>query len=391
MKNTLLFSPRVALLAASVFTSFLVMTSSANANGTTILPTSVSGGTGIVYDIKANDPRSYEVAKGNSVTIGGFGAYGGAITSVYLVGEYSVDAGYSGTNALQVNGADTSIVPADGETALWFTLDLTGIVTEANITTRTIDFANGDNGQGDSVHFDYIYLLVNPTLPISMPPEVGQFVDPETPSGALPFSGGSNWELEFSDEFNGTSLDPIKWGIDVSTKSRNPRPSQGIDDWWWKAENVTIEGLGFVELHVTKFDSNTMYCGSISSDGLYEPQYGYLESRIKIADTSKSTHTAFWTQADGMLSNPPDGSAADGAEVDVFESAWVQDYTKAVVHYDGYGADKKNSTKQYTTPGLHSGYHVFGLEWDASSMNIYYDGVHKVTYTGNLVPQVAEW
>jgi len=213
-------------------------------------------------------------------------------------------------------------------------------------------------------------------------------VDPETPTNALPVSGGSNWKLVFSDEFNGASLDTSKWGIDVSTTSRAARPTHGINDWWWKAANVSLNGSNLV-LDVIKYDANTMYCGSVSSDGLFEPKYGYLEARIQIADTTKDTHTAFWMQGRNMSN--VDGSGNDGAEVDIFESAWFADTTKAVVHIDGYGASAQSSTIPFSAPGIHAGYHVYGLDWTNTSMRIYYDGVLKATYTGKWVPQTNEW
>ncbi|MBT8036963.1 MAG: Ig-like domain-containing protein [Verrucomicrobiae bacterium] len=226
----------------------------------------------------------------------------------------------------------------------------------------------------------------------SLSAQASPLIDTNTPGGVMPVSGGTGWILDFSDEFSGATLDATKWGVDVSSSSRAARTDRGIDDWWWKSENVSLDGAGSLKLDVVKHDSNTMYCGSVSSDGKYEPTYGYFEARIKIADTSKDTHTAFWLQSANMAGSPPDDdSAADGAEVDIFESAWTGDYTKAVVHIDGYGAGKNASTKQYSTPSLHTGHHVFGMEWTADYMKIYYDGVLKTTYTGVWVPRVQEW
>lgn len=219
-----------------------------------------------------------------------------------------------------------------------------------------------------------------------------KWVDPDTPEGILPYSGQTGWKLVFSDEFNGTTLDTSKWGVDVSTKTRAPRWDRGIHKWYWVKENVSLDGNGSLVLDVTKVGENTMHAGSISSDGIYEAKYGYLEARIQIGDSTKDTHTAFWLQGANMTNGtPPNGTGHDGAEVDIFESAWFGDYTKSVVHIDGYGTDKQARTKRYNAPGLHSGYNHFGLEWTPNSMKIYYNGVHKVTYTGIWVPQVKEW
>ncbi len=206
------------------------------------------------------------------------------------------------------------------------------------------------------------------------------FVDSNTPENTLPDNQnvGTEWKLDFSDEFNGSEVDLTKWTINESSKSRNKRPKIGVDDWFWKPENVWLED-GKLVLQVKKHDHNTMYCGSVFSKDKYETTYGYFEARIQVADASKGTHTAFWLQGQGMSN--VDGTANDGAEIDVFESAWLGDYTKCVVHIDGYGANHKANTKQYNTPGIHDGYHTWGLYWTDKFMKIYYDGVHKATYS----------
>jgi beta-glucanase (GH16 family) len=127
-----------------------------------------------------------------------------------------------------------------------------------------------------------------------------------------------------------------------------------------------------------------------------------MEARIKIATTAKGNHTAFWLQGENM--GNVNNSGQDGAEIDIFESAWVTDDTKAVIHFDGYGADKKNHTIPYDTPGIHNGYHIFGMLWTENEIRIFYDGVEVMSTNPNkpfpfttdpngypLVPQVPEW
>jgi hypothetical protein len=232
---------------------------------------------------------------------------------------------------------------------------------------------------------------------------LSSFVDVNTPSNSQPAGVSGDWTLDFSDEFNDTSLNLSKWYKSVSTRSRAPRPNQGVNDWWWVEDNAFLNGAGDLVLRGTKVDANTMYCGSVESRDFYEVQYGYLEARIQIAETSKGNHTAFWLQ--GKNQGNVDNSAADGAEIDIFESAWNNNTTKAVVHYDGYGSDKKNHTISYNTPNIHNGYHTFGLHWTATTMDIYYDGVKvRSTNAGKpfpfttkpevghpLVPNVPEW
>jgi hypothetical protein len=230
------------------------------------------------------------------------------------------------------------------------------------------------------------------------------FVDTTTPINAQPNGVPGNWVLEFSDEFNGSNLDLTKWYKSVSTQSRAPRENLDVTDWRWIADNAFLNNNGQLVLRATKINNTTMRCGSVESRGLYEVQYGYLEARIKIAKTAKGNHTAFWLQGENQSN--VDNSAADGAEVDIFESAWTTNTTKAVVHYDGYGADKKNHTIPFNVPNIHNEqFHTFGLLWTANSMDIYYDGVKMTSSQSNnplpfttkpglghdLVPKVKEW
>ena len=208
------------------------------------------------------------------------------------------------------------------------------------------------------------------------------FVDTETPSQALPvgFANECNWRLDFSDEFNDNTIDQTKWTIDDSPRSRTGRPKIKVADWWWKPENVS-ESNGNLVLNVVKHDFNTMYCGAINSNKKYETQYGYFECRIKVGDIKKGTHSAFWLQ--GKNQGNIDGTANDGCEIDIFESAFDKpnSITKSVFHRDGYGKYHEALTKQYDVPNLFNGFHTFGMYWDENLISIYYDGVLKTTYS----------
>ncbi|WP_435413888.1 glycoside hydrolase family 16 protein [Polaribacter aestuariivivens] len=216
-------------------------------------------------------------------------------------------------------------------------------------------------------------------------------VDAETPSNAKPngLNLEGDWKMTFSDEFNDTEVDPSKWFILNSSRSRAARPGLGINQWFWRPKNV-IEDGGNLILKVEKYNATTMTCGSVNSNNRFEKAFGYYETRIKIAQADKGTHTAFWFQGDNM--GNVDGTARDGAEIDVFESAWTGDYTKSVIHIDGYGASHQANTKQYSTPGIHEGFHTFGLLWTPDFLKIYYDGELKITYSDpKWVPQVPEY
>ncbi|QNM84323.1 family 16 glycosylhydrolase [Polaribacter pectinis] len=317
---------------------------------------------------------------------------------------------FTGTATIDINATiKNNVNDAIIATSPNFDLTATSYITETfsftpatGVTSVYFEISKGYDASGNNaIKLDDVSIINDGYTP---PPVL---IDPDTAVGQLPFgSVPGSWELEFSDEFNGSASptpNTDRWVESVSANSRAPRPFQGVDDWWWRQDHVSVNGSGQLELKASKFDSNTMYCGSVETIGLYEPTYGYFEARIEIANTQKGNHTAFWMQ--GHNQGNVNDSGADGAELDFFESAWITNKTKAVVHYDGYGSDHMAYTVPYNTPNIHSGYHTFGAHWTSTTIDIYYDGV-KVTSTsinkpfpfstdpanGNpLVPQVPEW
>jgi hypothetical protein len=291
-------------------------------------------------------------------------------------------------------GEDLQTLTLNATADNWFTGNFSFTAPENVTEARIVFYKLGSNRP---LRIDDVVIIgenYNPT-----------FVDPNTPVNTQPEGNVSgNWVLDFSDEFVGDNLDLTKWYKSVSTRTRQPRENLGVTDWRWIADNAFLNNNGQLVLRATKVNNTTMRCGSIESRGLYEVKYGYLEASIKIAKTAKGNHTAFWLQGENQ--GNVDNSAADGAEVDIFESAWVTNTSKAVVHYDGYGAERKNHTIPFNTPNIHNEeFHTFGLLWKENSMDIFYDGI-KVSSTNankpfpfstnptnghDLVPQVKEW
>ena len=293
----------------------------------------------------------------------------------------------------ETNGSDLKTLTLNSTPNQWNQGSIEFETGDSDTTVRVVFYKIAGNRP---LRIDDISVYKNDFNPI--------FVDDATPINSQPNGVAGDWVLEFSDEFNGNELNVNKWYKSVSTKTRAPRDNLGVKDWRWIAENAFLNNNGQLVLRATKINNTTMRCGSIESRGLYEVKYGYLEAKIKIAKTAKGNHTAFWLQGEnqGNVNN----SAADGAEVDIFESAWTSNTSKAVVHYDGYGTNKKNHTIPFNTPNIHNGeYHTFGLLWSENAMYVYYDGV-RVTSTNaskpfpfstnptnghDLVPKVKEW
>ena len=344
----------------------LALTSVASIGETTNVPGSVSGGTGAVGDIQTNDHVPYSVAKSATATIGGFSSFGGTITSVYLLVEYQVDDGYSGTGALKINGTDTSILPADGDRVQQVYIDITGgsfgIDTSAEITSMSLSFANNDGGSGDSIHFDYIYLLINPTLPIHMQP---------------------TW----SDEFSGSgAADSSSWWYEEGYQRNNEWQyyQTGSQNGWQSNGLFVIQGR---EEMVGGYDYTS---ASIRSEGKYSWMYGRAQIRAQLP-CFNGMWPAIWMVGDS-------GEWPSNGECDIME--WYGNKTLSncargtttrwVAAWDA--ANMSMSHAESVDPNWRTSWHIWTIQWDQDNVRLYCDNkLMNTTAQSWLVNPTTQW
>ena len=174
--------------------------------------------------------------------------------------------------------------------------------------------------------------------------------------------------LDWSDEFDGTSLDTNKWN------HRLPGPRNDAIN---TAQAVSVTN-GVLTIS-TYTESGTNFTGMIGTENLYMPLYGYIEARINFND-SPGGWSAFWMTASTMVivGDPQ----ANGTEIDIVEHRSVNannvlNHNRAVsnIHWDGYGPEHKTVGSGLVGSGLSTGWHLFALEWTTNFQNFYYDGV----------------
>jgi beta-glucanase (GH16 family) len=229
-----------------------------------------------------------------------------------------------------------------------------------------------------------------------------KFVDKQTPKNAAPFINNDsvskeslkkNWKLEFSDEFNDYKIDTSKWTVEQSTKKR-------VDITLFSDDNQVEEKDGNINIYYHKAPDKSdtaFYAGRFNSKNKYKTTYGFLEARIHLVKPN-GYQTAFWMMPNSGVSmsntGPHDGTAGDGAEIDIVEGNRLKTYSLGL-HWDGYakGVHKGAGSGRTKISNLHDvEYHVFGLEWTPTYLRFYCDGkVVKEINDPKAIPHVDEY
>jgi beta-glucanase (GH16 family) len=225
-------------------------------------------------------------------------------------------------------------------------------------------------------------------------------IDPQTPANTRPFlidnqlpsySQSHNWDVFFSDEFNDTKMDVTKWSIDYRTFNQPLITVYSDDD-----QVEEKDGNIYLYYRKSQTDPTKYYVGRFFSKQKFSTAYGYFECRMHPV-RPQGYQTAFWMMPDqegGLTPNGvKDGTAHDGAEIDIFEGIQYGDKYWTGLHWDGYGAEHQNIGKEITAPGLHSEeYHIFGFEWAPSFLKYYYNGiVVRIVNDPKLIPKVPHF
>jgi beta-glucanase (GH16 family) len=217
----------------------------------------------------------------------------------------------------------------------------------------------------------------------------------------------NDFELVWSDEFEGNSLDRSKW-TPIWWETERKGGYWHEDMLSVKDGNLVIKSQYFDEplenYHYDKWHDKInfdeykagWYTGAISSVNLYEQKYGYFEVRCKLP-AAYGLWSAFWMM-NGEVENV-DGSGQDGTEVDIFESFyykdhwWGNDCVVSGIHYDGYGEGHKGDSigKTFIENNPYEEYNTYGLEWNEDEYIFYLNGVETGRLSTGGVSQNPEY
>lgn len=182
----------------------------------------------------------------------------------------------------------------------------------------------------------------------------------------------TSWELIWSDEFSGTSLDTTKWTAQTGDGTLYGLPSGwGNNEQQYytsRTQNLTVSGGA---LHIVarreNFGGWSYTSARIRTAGKFEVLYGRIEARITIP-SGQGIWPAFWM----LPTNSPYGGWASSGEIDIMESTNAADRVYGTIHFGAPWPDNASNGGSYA-PGVDFGAAPFdyAIEWEPDQIRWY--------------------
>lgn len=186
------------------------------------------------------------------------------------------------------------------------------------------------------------------------------------------------WNLVWSDDFNGDSLDNGKWNIQTGDGSAEGIPGWGNNELQsYARDNVTVEnGFLVITAREERRGGRDYTSGRINSDGKLDFTYGRVEASIQ-APANQGLWSAFWM----LPSESTYGTWAAGGEIDIMEvfSRDPVPFNQAALHYGMAWPLNTYIYQKNEDFDPSSGFHEYALEWDANEIRWFVDGQHYYT------------
>lgn len=184
-----------------------------------------------------------------------------------------------------------------------------------------------------------------------------------------------NWELVWSDEFDGNSgnlPDATKWTYDIGTGT-NGWGNQELEYYTKRTDNVKLDGNGNLVITAKKenYSGSAFTSARIKTKGLFSHAYGKIEARIK-TPYGPGIWPAFWMLGDNVDTvNWP-----NCGEIDIMElKGHIPSVIYGTLHGPGYsGGGAKTKSYGLQNSRFDQDYHVFAVEWKENQIDFFVDG-----------------
>jgi len=182
----------------------------------------------------------------------------------------------------------------------------------------------------------------------------------------------------WSEEFNVDGApDPTKWGYDIG--NNNGWGNNELEYYTNRSQNVIVQG-GVLKITALKesYNGYAYTSARLLTKDKFAFTYGRVDIRAKLP-AGAGTWPALWTLGSDVSTNPWPACG----EMDIMEQKGNEpNKIYGTLHYPGHsGANGTGSTTTITNAS--SDFHIYSLDWSASSIKMYVDNNLYLTFTNS--------
>jgi beta-glucanase (GH16 family) len=183
-----------------------------------------------------------------------------------------------------------------------------------------------------------------------------------------------NWNIVWSDEFNGTSIAATNWTFDIGNGSDGWGNNE-LEYYTSLPQNAYVSNglLNIVALNQS-YDGYNYTSARMLSEGLFSCQYGRLEWRAKLP-AGTGTWPALWLLGNNINSI----GWPDCGEIDVVEN---NGSNPATVQGSLHSGSDETGYYNFLNGDSVTNFHIYTLDWSTNAILYYVDGHLYETQTG---------
>ena len=176
-----------------------------------------------------------------------------------------------------------------------------------------------------------------------------------------------NYELVWSDEFNGNSLDTNTWNYEIGTGSWGWGNNE---QQYYTDRNIRVSN-GTMKITAKREDYGRMkYTSSrITTKNKKNFKYGKIEARIKMPKF-KGVWPAFWM----LGANQDSVGWPKCGEIDIMEAINDENLVYGTLHWFNDPGNNNADSGSSVAVADRTEYHAYGVEWTADKLRWYVDG-----------------
>ena len=240
------------------------------------------------------------------------------------------------------------------------------------LVVSTFTAACTDNGR------DPVFSQVDTVPPAPSGPQGNQNIGNPTLTVAenFPVSPGDALTLVWSDEFDGSAVDPETWFFATGDGTE-----AGLPGGWGNNElqhylpdNAQVEnGVLKITARLESIEGRNFTSARINTEDRFAFRYGRIEASIKLP-SGQGLWPAFWM----LAQDSPYGTWAASGEIDIVEAVNLDGSNGneifATIHYGGeFPANQSSSVTYVPGPDVTEDFHTYALEWDETEIRWYFD------------------